>query len=281
MVASGSPPPAANADGDAKAGGPNEPGWSVRPSLERTAAMQKMMRGQMRANNKRLYADVGPALGLTRDQANKLIDLLTEQQVSQFGEHREMKDANEAHDYWQEKQREQKAELTDLLGADKVASLEEYQKSLPARQELDMLSRQLEGYDAPLNDDQRQRLLKAMVEERERVPAPDYTEGADMAEFQKARVAWEDDYNERVNSQARSILSTEQASAYNEYQQAQKDMRASFATMVGPGGPGGPRPMMRGVVGGNVMFSAAAPAGAVLQAESVTVTAPTAAPDKK
>src|SRR5688500_14562261 len=42
-------------------------------------AFVKMMRAQMRANNKRIYADVGAALGLSKDEANRLIDLLTDQ----------------------------------------------------------------------------------------------------------------------------------------------------------------------------------------------------------
>ena len=44
-------------------------------------AFQKMMRAQMRAYNKQMYADVGAQLGLTREEVNKLIDLLTDQQV--------------------------------------------------------------------------------------------------------------------------------------------------------------------------------------------------------
>jgi hypothetical protein len=274
----GKPPPPPNGASEDNANEIKPSPWSVRPSPERTAAMQKMMRPQIRANNKRMYADIGSALGLSKEQANKLIDLLTDQQVTQFGQQREFDDPNEARNNWEEIQRQQKADLSDLIGADKVASLEEYQKSLPARQELDMLARQFDGYDVPLNEDQRKRLLTVMVEERDRVPSPTFTEGGDMEEFQKIQMAWEEDYNERVASQARSILDSTQANALNEYQQAQKDMRSQFVTMMPPGGP---RRMMRGVAGGNVMFTSAAPAGAVVHAESVTLVAPASAPDKK
>jgi hypothetical protein len=141
---------------------------------------------------------------------------------------------------------------------------------LPARQELEMLTRQLEGYDAPINDDQRKRLLKVMVEERERVPAPDYIDGTDMEEFQKTRMAWEEDYNQRVASQARNILDTDQLNAYTEYQQGQKDMRAQFGVMM----PAGAQRVMRGPNGNSMTFSTAAPiGGAVLSADAVYVTA--------
>ena len=231
------PSPPAAGDIANESAGPRMSAWSVRPPPLRSEAMQKMMRAQIRAHNKRLYADVGPALGLSKDQANKLVDLLTDQQSGGFEPFREGKEAEDFQNAWAEKQRRLQDEITELLGDDKAASLQEYQKSLPARQELEMLSRQLEGYDAPINEQQRQRLLKVMVEERDRVPAPDYVDGMDIGEYEKSRAAWDDAYNERVASQARSILDTTQLNAYTEYQEAQKDMRAQFGVTV----PAGPR----------------------------------------
>jgi hypothetical protein len=250
--------------------GPQMSAWSVRPPPPRSEAMQKMMRAQIRAQNKRLYADVGPALGLSRDEANKLIDLLTDQQSGAFEPFHEGKEAEEFQNAWAEKQRRLQAEITELLGDDKAASLQEYQKSLPARQELEMLARQLEGYDAPINEAQRQRLLKVMVEERDRIPAPDYVDGTDIVEYEKSRAAWDEAYNERVASQARSILDTPQLNAYAEYQQAQKDMRAQFGVTM----PAGSRRMMRGPNGNGVVFTSAAPMGAAaISADAVFVTA--------
>jgi outer membrane murein-binding lipoprotein Lpp len=277
LAGPGQPPPPEAVDGKGEA--KVETPWSVRPSPERTAAMQKMMRPQIRANNKRLYADVGAALGLGKDEAAKLIDLLTDQQLAQFGP-RDLRDPDDEANYWENLQREQKTQLADLLGPDKVASLEEYQKSLPARQELDMLARQFEGYDVPLNDDQRKRMITIMSEERERVPPPNYTEGMDMAEMQKLQLAWEADYNERVMSQARSVLNTAQVGALTEYQQAQQDMRSQFSVAgMAPARVQGR--MLRGVRGGNVSFVTTAPVGSYVQAEIVNGAPPPPPADKK
>ena len=69
--------------------------------------------------------------------------------------------------------RENKAQIADLLGPEKLKSLEETQQSIPSRMELDMVVRQLEGSDATtLSDDQRKRLLVALTEERKRIPVP-------------------------------------------------------------------------------------------------------------
>jgi hypothetical protein len=271
MGGPGKPPAAVSGSIVSESKGPEMSPWTVRPPPERSAAMHKMMRAQVRAHNKRLYADVGSKLGLNKDDANKLIDLLTDQQTGGFEPFREGDEAVDFQNAWAEKQRKLQAEVVALLGDDKAATLQEYQKSLPARQELEMLSRQLEGYDTPINAEQRDRLLKVMVEERDRVPEPDYVDGLDLEEFQKSRMAWEEDYNERVASQARNILDTEQINAYTEYQQAQKDMRAQFGTLLPTGAPR----MIRGVSSGNVTFSSAAPAGAtVMAAEAVFINAP-------
>ena len=266
-VSPGAPPPGEPA-ADGKTERPRDFTWGPKPSPERMAAMQKIMRGQMRANNKRLYADVGAALGLNKEQANKLIDLLTDQQLPKFEDRPEINTEEDARKYMDEAQRKRTAELTDLLGADKVASLEEYQKSLPARQELDMLARQLEGYDAPLNEDQRKRLLSAMVQERERVPAPVFADGMDPEEYRQQNAAWQEDYSERVSSQARSILNTEQATAFTEYQQAHTEMRSQFGPP--PGGPGAARGLR--YTPGGPMFTSAVPVGATQDVAIVTTT---------
>ena len=59
-----------------------------------------------------------------------------------------------------------------------------------------MLARQLEGSDAdPLNEDQRKRMLAVLLEERKRIPAPNYSSGTAREDFTKAYVEWQDDYN--------------------------------------------------------------------------------------
>ena len=129
----------------------------------------------MRAQNKQMYADVGSQLGLSREDASKLIDLLTDQHVDGMAISREATDPTERMRLMNEARRENQAKIADLLGPEKLKLLEQYQQTIPVRQEVDMLARQLEGSDAaPLSDDQRKRLLAAIIEERKLVPPPDY-----------------------------------------------------------------------------------------------------------
>jgi hypothetical protein len=196
---------------------------------EPTPAMQRMMRTQMRANHKRMYADFVKQIGLSADDANTFYDLLTEQWPvpGTFGD----LDPEQQRLKFEEHRRQSEAKLDDLLGAQNRQAYDEYQETLGARSELEMISRQLEGAEIPLSADQRKRLVSAMVEEQRRVPQPDYANYGDAALYQKAMADWQAEYGERTAQRARGILSSEQSEAFDQYQQWQKEMREQFATV--------------------------------------------------
>ncbi|HEV7607075.1 MAG TPA: hypothetical protein VGO61_07050, partial [Steroidobacteraceae bacterium] len=222
--------PAASADeaGDAANAGETV----VMHSPPRSEAWAKMMRSQIRATNRRLYADVGTELGLSRDDANKLIDLLSDQQTQDFGDAGAMTDPVQRAARFEQLRRENKAAIIDLIGAAGADALEEYQQSLPSRQELAMLSGQFDGTDSALTADQSKRMLAVLVEERKRVPMPTTFGGSTaQEEAMKSFGDWQADYNERVATQARGILTSSQLKAFEDYQQWQKEMRDQVAMM--------------------------------------------------
>lgn len=233
-------------------------------------AMMKMMRANVRAQNKRMYFDLQSKLGLTDAQTSDLFDLLADQQTAGFKGPRNP-DPEAAREYWEAEQARRKTAIEDLLGPAKAAEFADYQKSMPARSELMMISQQLEGVETPLNDDQRTRLLDALVAERDRIPTPNYSDGQSPEDMRKAYDQWQSDYEKRVADAARSILTSTQYETYDEYQQWQREMREQFAKQ-GPGG--GPPVRMRG----NAAFMSA-PAGGV--AFAVTTDSAAAAPTEK
>jgi hypothetical protein len=242
----GPPPPPAEM-GEAKADVAETVSFGAPPP--RSEAFEKMMRTNLRANNKRLYADIGERLGLSKEDTSKLIDMLTDQQVDNFGHMRGSNvDAAERKSQMDEARREDQAELENFLGASKAAELRDYQETIPARMEMEQLARQLEGADATLTDAQQKRMLAALVEERKRIPMPQFSENTNPDEYSKAYAEWQNDYNERVNAQARSILNSDQMTAYSDYQQWQKEMQQHMVT----------RGVSRGqrVPGSNITFSA-------------------------
>jgi hypothetical protein len=265
------PPPPPSDKNDVKLESGETAVFSTAPP-PRSEAFEKMMRTNMRANNKRMYADLGEKLGLSKEDATKLINMLTDQQVDNFGRMREMNitDPAQRRQSMEEARREDQAELEAFLGPSKAAALRDYQDTIPARQEMDQITRQLEGADATLTEDQRSRLLATLIEERKRVPMPQMSDSTTPEEYSKAYAEWQSDYNERVDSQAHSILNTEQMTAYTEYQQWQKEMRDQMATRRATRG-------MRGAPGGNVTFMSATP----IAGEVAIMAAPAPPPEER
>jgi hypothetical protein len=248
------PPAAASAARD-----PQQPVWTTQRH-EPSPAMQKMMRNQMRATNKRIYADVGGKLGLDKDTASKLIDLLTDQQlagVSNFvlpGE-----DPTEVQRRYEQTTRDNEMAINDLIGADKAMALKEYQQTLPARMAVESLVQQLGNHDVRVSDEQRRKLVEVHVEERARVPYPRHYDGIDPEAFRKSMSDWQEDYEKRISAEASRILDSSQLAAFNEIQQLNQEMRAHFRSVGVPGMV----QLESGVSGNATVFATAAPAAGV------------------
>jgi len=226
-VSIGVPQPGEKPDANLDSAAVSPPAANL-PSPARTEAFQKMMRAQVRANNKRLYADIGKELGLSKEETSKLIDMLTDQQVEGFARMREggRVEQAEAKRRFDEANREHQAQIEAFLGVSKTEQLREYQQTIPARQEMDALSRQLEGSDAPaLSEEQQGRMLNALIEERKRIPMPKVADASTVEDYSKVYAEWQSSYDERVNAQAQSILNTEQLESFSEYQKWQQEMR--------------------------------------------------------
>jgi hypothetical protein len=236
----------------------------VMRSSPRSEAWGKVMRLQIRATNRRLYADVGTELGLSKDDANKLIDLLSDQQTQEFADAGDMLDPVQRGARFEQLRRDNKAAIVDLIGSAGAQALEEYQQSLPSRQELAVITSQFEGSDFALTADQSRRMLAVLIEERKSNPMPSQFPGSTQEDAMKAYADWQADYNERVATQARSILTSAQFKSYQDYQQWQKEMQEHIATLR-------PVRMPRGAAGATFNFTSAAPvavdAVAVQQAE--------------
>jgi hypothetical protein len=224
---------------------PVEAGDRPGPAMPQASeAMQKMRRTQLRANNKRLHADIGEKLGLSNDEAGKLIDLITDQQMAAMHRGRGERVADGSGDRratsHEMNQQKNLAEITALIGADKAELYKAYQETMPARQEVNMLERQLEGIDSTLSKDQRDRMITALADERKRIPEPRFADSASREEHAKASLDWQQDYQERAATRARSILSSEQFATYNEYQQWTREMRQQYEARRAARGSGAP-----------------------------------------
>jgi hypothetical protein len=253
----------------------SEAGWVAEMPRQRPAAVDKMMRWQIRADHKRQYADIGTALGLGKDQARQLIDLLADQQLAQFDTYANSgwsRDPAEARRKLEDAQRANAAAVEELLGPEKAQALQEYQRSLPARQEFQLLVDQLEGNDVTLTPEQHRKLLAVYLEERQRVPMPSFDAGQtpNPDAYHQAYTNWQNDYSERVSAEARNILDATQLTAFNEVQDWQREMRSQFQAVTFTSAPNTAVALPAGAVSFNVTGGAVATAAPATDAGETT-----------
>jgi hypothetical protein len=148
-------------------------------------------------------------LGLSNEEASKLIDLITDQQMAAMQRGRDERARDRSGDRrttsFEMNQQKNMAEITALIGADKAELYKAYQETMPARQEVNMLERQLDGIDSTLSKDQRDRMITALAEERKRVPEPKFAESVSREEHAQATLAWQEDYQERAATRGASL----------------------------------------------------------------------------
>jgi hypothetical protein len=135
------------------------------------------MRSQHRMMMSSRYPDLGEALHLQPEDVDKLMDLLTDQEMANmsgqppFGENGQVDQA--AMQEWskklQQRQRDNEAQLAGLLGDSGVQEWQEYQKTLGARMQVKQLRGMLEGSSDPIRPDQVQPLVEAMAAEQQRM----------------------------------------------------------------------------------------------------------------
>jgi hypothetical protein len=195
------------------------------------------MRSRMKGSIRRTYEDVGTVLGLPADKANKLIDLLADQQTRTMGRPPVFDPQNpqSLQQHFQEQQQKNQAEIASLIGQDKVDEWKKYQESLPDRAQLNQVREQLDNAGVPMSESQRTELLTAMAEERSRSPRPSYDSGLPSEEAMAQMSQWQNEFDKALLDRAKQVLTSEQYKSYKEYYDWQSEMRSSFRSVPAEG----------------------------------------------
>jgi hypothetical protein len=131
------------------------------------------MAGTVRSSMSLLYPDLAKDLGLTNEQASKLLDLLAKHQMAMvslaspaaLGDEAAMREAQKS---IQENSRKQESEISTLLGENKYQQWKEYQSTLVVRQQVSRLHSALEASGQALEDDQEKSLITALAADQKR-----------------------------------------------------------------------------------------------------------------
>jgi hypothetical protein len=204
---------------------------------KQSPAAQRYWQWQRKASTRRLYEGVGSALGLSSEQENKLMDVLTNQQVSALtSAFRQPPDGATG---LRDLKKRTEAEVAAVIGEDKLPQWHEYQQTIPERVRVNMVGEQMRQLDVPLSDEQRSRLVDIMVDQAQQNPRPMPQEGLPPDETIKASMKWEEESDQAFLERAKSVLTSDQYERYRDYQAWQSEMRANSLRYMQTNGENG------------------------------------------
>lgn len=197
-------------------------------SVYNTPAGQNTRRLQQEIRLRRTYADMPATLGLDAAQADKLFNLLADSRVSSFDDARAYEGDRVGRQAIEAAAHEQRdAEINALLGPDKAAEFQSFEKSIPARMQVNRIGEGMAAANVPLTDAQKSSLIAAVVSEQETLPAPKRpTDGSRDADYDARFLDWQADYSRRVQTRVEPLLNAEQVARYREAVEVQNARRA-------------------------------------------------------
>jgi hypothetical protein len=220
-------------------------------------AMREMMREQQKVAINMMYAGLFKEMKLSAEEKDKFKAILTDAQLKNIenagGLFGDKKDGvlDDTQKIAAESKKQTEAELKTLLGNERFAQYEDYQKNIGERMQLDQFKTRLEGENLALQDQQTAQLLQIMKEEKAAVPP---VIPQDNTEFPKKelltnenldkQMQWMEDYNRRVLERVGQVLTPEQLKQYRDFQEQQTAMQKLGLNMArqmfGSGKGGGP-----------------------------------------
>src|ERR1043166_909771 len=228
------------APGDDKEGGLFGKGMGeMLGKMMKDPAMREMMREQQKAVINMMYSGLFKYLKLTPEEKDQFKALLTDAQLKNveaaqalFGGENNDAAATDARKQIEDAKKQTDADIKALLGDDRFAQYQDYQKTMSERMQVDQLKNQLATENLPLNDQQTAQLLQAMKEEKTALPPAipdDQTQipkkDTFTAENLDKQLKWMDDYNKRMPDRAATILSPDQLFTYKTHQEQQSSMQ--------------------------------------------------------
>jgi hypothetical protein len=232
LAPSGSPPPIEQQRTTASLGtaaAPVQARPMRRPGVGDSPAEQNSRRIQQEIRLRRTYADMPAALGLDANQADRLFDLLADSRVSAAEDSRAYAGDPAAQQAIEAAARRQRdAAIDALLGPDKAAEFLAFEKSIPARMQVNRIGESMAAANVPLSEAQRTSLVAAVAHEQEAFPRPQRpADGSGDAEYNMRFLDWQTEYSRRVQARIEPLLNSQQVAQYREALQVQNARRAN------------------------------------------------------
>lgn len=203
---------------------------------------RELMRAQQKHGMYQMYADLEPLVGLTKDESERLLDVLAEQSLRQMEQQRPVfgpieggqpseAEIRERQRIFEEQRRKNEAEIAGVLGP-KFNEWQDYQKNSWSRMHVTRLRQTLSSTDEPLRQEQIKPLVDAIAREQQHaltpmrtaIPngRPDAQTQARMAEEWLERTAQS---HERIRTAVQGLLSPSQFERLQQQQEQELKMQ--------------------------------------------------------
>jgi hypothetical protein len=219
----------------------------MQENFDRQRAMLKdpeyreLMRDQQKMGMRRMYGDMETMLGLSKEEAERVMDVIAEQQVRSMeqrphfgmdGTQPDQAAIREQQRVFEETRRKNEAELAAALGP-KYGEWQEYQQSMWSRSQVMRLKETLAGSDEPLRQDQIKPLVQALAREQQQMQTnsvrAQYPNGSSTPDAQlRMQEEWLErtaQSHERVRNAVSSLLSPAQLEQLQEQQEQERKMQ--------------------------------------------------------
>ena len=230
----------------ASAGGTNETSGGLGKgmgemlkTMMKDPAMRDMIRDQQKATVKMMYSALLKEMNLTPDEKEQFTKLLGDAQMrnveaaqAMFSDNKD--DLTAAKTSVADAKKQSDTEIKGLLGDERFAQYQDYQKNISERMQLDQFKTSLDGKNMPLSDQQSSQLLAIMKEEKTAVPPvipsdanqdPQKMKTLMTAENLDKQMQWMSDYNARVLTRAGQTLTPDQVKQFQQFQEQQTAMQ--------------------------------------------------------
>lgn len=214
---------------------------------------RKAMLAQQKLSMQRMYPDLRTALRLQPQEADRLIDLLAEQQLNMMTNQPPFRarggpppDPAELQQYqqqMQQQQRERDAQIASILGDSKLQEWQSYQKTLGARMQIRELRTELAEAGMPLREGQIEPLVNSIAAEQEwraqdsikyrgQLNALGNASPAARVEMMEQNLERSAEYNRRLHDAAAPYLSNDQLRRFDAHMSQQLEQQRAGLMMM-------------------------------------------------
>jgi hypothetical protein len=193
------------------------------------------------------YPDVARRVHLSAAEADQLIELLADQQITDSETYAKQMAAGStpsfSQDDFDERHRKEEADLTALLGSEKFQRFQVYTESLPERRRVEAFQASLDEANT-LSEDAAERMITALANERASIASKrkteqfsepvvmsmHYADGAsiiltesDSGNAMESATAQMESYDRKMAQAAAPALSAAQLKAFTEFQRTRRE----------------------------------------------------------